>query len=94
MNRLHCNFNEDVLVPAEAIDGISPGEYITDDGKVCSALFICGWNNKDGQYEEQLEHLCQTKWGLPFSAVRSRWIAQYETLEGYWHYLKLVNSGT
>lgn len=89
MNRIHCKFNEDALVPIEAIEGITPGEFITDDGKECRAEFISGWNNHDGRYDEQLDHICQNKWGLPFSAIRSRWIAQYGTLDGYWYYLKL-----
>lgn len=89
MNKIHCRFNENVLVPIEAIDGISPGRFITDDQKECSAEFISGWNNKDGRYDEQLEHICQLKWGMSFSAIKSRWIAQYGTLDGFWYYLKL-----
>ncbi|MBO7510023.1 MAG: hypothetical protein J6T35_02470 [Bacteroidales bacterium] len=94
MNRIHCNYNADVMVPIEALDAITPGEFLTDDGKKCTAEFISGWNNRDGQYYEQLDHICQIKWGVPFSAVRSRWIAKYGTLEGYWYYLKLVERGT
>lgn len=94
MNRIHCNYNEDVMIPVEALDGIEPGLYRTDDGKECVAHFISGWNNRDGRYDEQLDHVCRLKWGVPFSAVRSRWIAQYGTLEGYWYYLKLVERGT
>lgn len=90
MNRIHCKFNDDALVPIEAIEGITPGEFVTDDGKECRAEFISGWNNQDGRYDEQLDHICRSKWEMPFSAIRSRWIAQYGTLEGYWYYLKLM----
>ena len=89
MNTIKVKFADSVLVPIEGITGSEPGPYETMDGKVCSAEFISGWNNKDGRYDKELDDICQSRWNLPFSYIKSLWMERVKHIEGYWHLLNL-----
>lgn len=65
------------------------GPLLTNDGKECTALFISGWNNRNGQYDEELDNLCMAKFNLPFESIRSMWFGRLGELSGYWCYIKL-----
>ena len=89
MNKIKAKYSEHLLVPKEGLSSIEPGEFETLDGKVCNAMFICGWDNCDGEYDQQLEHICRKYWQLPFSYVKSLWIERCYSVEGYWYFLQL-----
>ena len=89
MNKIKAKYAENVLVPKEGFSGLEPGEYETIDGKICNATFICCWDNREGIYDEQLEHICRKFWKLPFSYIKSLWIERCYSVEGYWYLLKL-----
>lgn len=89
MNSIKAKYAERVLVPKEALSGIEAGQYVTSDGKVCDALFISVWDNRSGMYDDQLEHVCQMNWNIPFSYMRSMWIERCWEIEGYWYLLEL-----
>lgn len=76
-------------MPKEALSSIGSGQFKTLDGKVCDALFISVWDNRDGRYDEQLDHICQKYWGVPFASVKSLWYERCSEIEGYWYLLNL-----
>lgn len=92
MNRISAKFAERVLVPIEGMSGLKPEPYITSDGKVCNATFISFWDDRDGRYDEQLDHLCRLYWDLPFSYIKSIWMERCMEIEGYWYLLVLRES--
>lgn len=94
MNTIKAKYAEYVLVPKEGLSGIEPGAYETADGKTCFATFIAGWDNRGGVYDEQLDHICQKRWNLPFSYIKSLWMERCWEIEGYWYLLMLRESGT
>lgn len=65
------------------------GVYKTSDGKECNAEFISIWDNRDGRFNDQLEHISQKCYGLSFSYVRSLWLERVQQIEGYWHLINL-----
>lgn len=90
MNKIKAKYAENVMVPKEGISGIKPGVYQTLDGKVCNATFISVWNNTDGRYDEQLDHICRKFWNISFSYIKSLWMERCMEIEGYWYFLKLT----
>lgn len=93
MNTIKAKYAEKVLTPREGLSGIEPGEYETMDNKICRAEFIAVWDNRDGRYDEQLDHLCRKYWNLPFSYIKSLWMERCYDLEGYWYLLRLSVTG-
>lgn len=89
MNSIKAKFAERILVPKEGMSGIEPGDFLTTDGKVCSATFISCWDNKDGRYDEQLDYLCRKYFDLPFPYIKSLWMERCWEIEGYWYMLLL-----
>lgn len=89
MKALQCKFKEFILLPANAID-TKENEFRTTDGVDVSVKFISTWNNKDGQYDEQLDELCIREYGTPFVTIRSIWIGRLGRADEYWHLIKLT----
>jgi len=89
MNSIKAKYAEWVLVPKEGLSGIESGDYRTLDGKVCHADLISIWDNRDGRFDDQLDHVCQKYWGLSFSYVKSIWAERCWEIEGYWYLLNL-----
>ena len=89
MNSIKAKYAPKVLVPKEGLSGIEAGKYETADGKVCTALFISLWDDRDGRYDDQLDHICRKYWDLPFSYVKSLWMERCWEIEGYWYILEL-----
>jgi hypothetical protein len=89
MNTIKAKFAERVLVPKEALSSIGSGQFKTLDGKICDAEFIACWDNRDGRWDEQLDHLCRKYWDMPFAAIKSMWYERCYEIEGYWHLLIL-----
>ena len=89
MNSIYCDYNELVIAPKEAFDGLGPGQFQTKDGKVCTALFIAGWNNEGNRYDEQLDHICKKYWNVPFDSIRSMWIGRLGNIGNYWYFIQL-----
>ena len=91
MRTIQCKFNERVIVPQEAVAGLSIGEsFYTMDGKVCTAKFISGWNNDSGEYDDILNDICMKYWNVPFSAIRSVWIGRIGSVGNMWHLIELT----
>lgn len=89
MNTIKAKFAERVLVPKEALSSIGPGQFKTMDGKICDAIFIAVWDNRDGRWDEQLDYLCRKWWDMPFSSMKSLWYERCWEIEGYWHLINL-----
>ena len=98
--RIECNFADEVLVPAEAIerafyDNASPDTddvFITLDGKVCRPKFLATWTEVDAT---AMDDFCGDTWGLRFSMVRSLWYDRLMVRDGLktWHYIRLNELG-
>lgn len=90
MRTIQCKFTPRVVVPQEAVAGLAVGEpFYTMDGKVCTAKFISGWNNDNGDYDEVLNDICMDYWNVPFAAIRSVWIDRVGRVGSVWHLIEL-----
>lgn len=67
-------------------------QFKTSDGINVSVKFISTWNNKDGQYDEQLDGICNREYGAPFATIRSIWIGRLGKVDEYWHLIKLTKN--
>lgn len=85
MNSIKAKYAEFVLAPGEALSGVGDGVYMTLDGKECRAQFISIWDNRDGRYDDELEHICQRYYSLSFSYMKSLWMERVKSIEGYWY---------
>lgn len=94
--RIQAKPAEYILCPANAIEhvfynrgqNIIP-ELVTADGSVHKCTFIGTWNNSGGIYEDELDGVCQRKYGVPFVSIRSVWIGRLGKIDDYWHLIKL-----
>lgn len=85
---LMCKYAGEVLIPE---NGIGNGEeFRTSDGVDVRVRYISTWNNKDGAYDEELDDLCQRKWGVTFSSIRSVWFARLGRVGDFWHLVKMI----
>lgn len=84
--RINCKFAEYVLAPANAIP---PGDVETKDGIACKVKFLTTWNNTDKRYDEELEKVCQERYGCSFSTIRSVWISRLGRVNDIWHLIRL-----
>lgn len=89
MKEIKCRYAPFVLVPHEAIVGSGPGGFVTLDGKVCDAVFVTGYNNREGDYDKELDEICRKNWEIPFSQFKSFWYERCWRIEGFWHYIQL-----
>ena len=89
MNSIKAKYAEFVLAPREALSGVGDGIYATSDGRECHAHFFSIWDNRDGRYDEELEHICQRYYSLSFSYMKSLWMERVKSIEGYWYLLNL-----
>lgn len=96
MYRISCKFADEVLVPANAIDGkfylgphVEALELLTIDGVPAWAEFIRTLNNKDGIFDAELDDYCQEKFGTPFDYFRKIWYSRLGRVDDYWHFIKL-----
>jgi hypothetical protein len=88
MTTLKCKYAEEILIPDNGI--FRDSEYKTADGQRVSVQFITTWNNRDGSFDNELDEICQRKWGIAFRAMKSVWISRLGTIGDYWHLIKLT----
>lgn len=86
--KIQCKFAEWMLAPSNAIQQAET--YETMDGVTCRLKYISTWNNSGGDYDEELEDVCQSKFGCPFSTIRSIWISRLGRVDVYWHLVKMI----
>lgn len=90
MNVLPSNFADVVLIPADSIQICPPGEvYETRDGERVKVKFLSTWNNVDGRYDNELNMICNKRWGIDFAYLRSMWISRLSKVDDFWHLIKL-----
>ena len=87
MQKIQSKFVEYLLVPA---NGIEFGEVETIDGVQCRTEFQATWNNGNGFFDDELESLCQDRYGCSFSSIKSIWFGRLGRLSDYWHLVKLI----
>ena len=85
--KINCKFAEYVLAPVNAI---SSENVETLDGVKCKAIFQTTWNNSDERYNDELEDVCQSRFGCSFQSIRSLWISRLGYVGDYWHLIKLI----
>ena len=90
MQKIKCKFAEWVLAPANAFGPAIAGEYQTEDGRLCQVMVHTVWNNTEGIFDNELDELCQEKFGFPFKTIRSVWISRLDRVDNYWHLVKMV----
>lgn len=88
MQVLQCKYNDFILIPSNGIDR-QASRFKTADGVAVSVKYVSTWNNKDGQYDGDLDFICKKKYGTPFSTIRSIWIGRLGRVDDYWHLIEL-----
>lgn len=98
--RIESKFADVILFPSNAIEPEfwascvgDKATFITLDDVVCKARWICTWRNTDGQYDDELETICQGRWNVPFVTLRSMWISRLNTVDEFWHLVKFTKVG-
>ena len=94
--RIDAKYAPVVFCPSNAIEdtfwrreeNVDP-LFRTADGKVCKPRFLGTTNNRCGDYEEEFDYICERRFNMPFSAVRSIWFARLGWLDDYWHLIEL-----
>lgn len=90
---IRAKFSEWILCPHEAIDRrffSESGKFLmTEDGIVANPKFTASFDNSDGSYDEILEFYSMDRFGIPFSSIKSLWIARIGTFSSCWHLIKL-----
>lgn len=91
MIEIKARFADRILLPDAALPpGVLEGAtMVTTDGVNCVAHFLSTWNNKDGQYDEEFDNLCQRLWGCSFRLIRSAWIGRIGNIGQWWHLIEL-----
>lgn len=89
MRAIACKFRDLILLPANAIDPLEKN-YRTADGIDVTIQFISTWNNKGGEYDEQLDDICNREYNTPFSMIRSIWIGRLGMADEFWHLIRLT----
>ena len=93
--RIYCNFSDEVLCPAEAIERAfyerarpdTADVFITLDGKECVPTFLSSWAERgDGE----MDSVCE-RWGVTFSEMRSMWFDRLRVRGNMdaWHLIRL-----
>ena len=96
MTKIDCKFVEKILAPHNAFaSGLERGKRcLTSDGVEVEVHPEIVWDNSDGMYNDELEEKCQKMFHVPFSVIRSTWIARLGNCSNYWHQVKLVKVET
>ena len=89
MIRIHSKYTPFLLLPANTIPSVMISECETDDGVKCLIEFQATWNNKEGEYDEELDSICEKYYECPFSSIRSIWFGRLGRVDDYWHLIKL-----
>ena len=93
--KFNALFSDRVLAPAEAFPkGCQDGVILeTSDEIVCTAHFLCGWDNSGHRYDDELDGLCHRQWDCTFELVRNIWQGRLVSVGDIWHYieLKMIN---
>lgn len=87
MQKIQSKFVEYLLVPA---NGIMHGEVETTDGEKCLVEFKTTWNNAGGFFDNELDSICQERYGCSFTAIKSIWFGRLGRLSDFWHLVKLI----
>ena len=58
--------------------------FETLDGKRSCPRFVAAWNNKEGEYDGELDRVCRRRFGFPFVNIRSMWNCRLGFVDDYW----------
>lgn len=75
-----------MLLPGNAVEF---GRSETADGVACEVKPVTVWDNSDGRYDEEIDDICQKRWGFPFAHIRSGWLGRIGRLNDVWHLVRL-----
>lgn len=89
MKRILCKFSEYLIAPQNALSKGVIGEYETLDNVHCRAFLHTVWNNESGEFDDELEDICQAYYGCSFSLIKSIWISRLGKISNFWHLVKL-----
>lgn len=91
MKELPLRYKEHTLIPDDIVNGVKNRneKYSLASGDVVTIEYRRTCVNKNGKFDDELEESCQELYGMPFTRVRSHWIARLGKVSDCWHWVKL-----
>lgn len=89
MKSIQCKYVPKLVLPSNALF-FPEYEYQTLDGKVCTLKIQAGWQNRDRDFDDELEEMCQLYHGCSFDTIRSIWLARLGRVSDFWYLADLI----
>lgn len=87
---LRAKYVEEALIPIEAINGDSLGQFRTKDDVIVTLKFISGINNKDQYWFSFLSDYCLRNYKIGFDKYESEWRWRLDReLSDFWYIVRI-----
>lgn len=88
MKLIQCKYVPQVVVPSNALS-FPDCEYQTLDGKFCTLKIQIGWQNKDRDFDGELDEMCRRYHNCSFDVIRSIWLSRLGRVSDFWYLAEL-----